>query len=89
MDSSSTYQCASKPYWNPGAKIDNKYVDYNCNEDKIMYMIQSFGSAVIGLYASDSGFKNYNGGVFDTCSYPTNNINHAGNVYFDYLRYMF
>merc|ERR1712213_272751 len=22
MDSSSTYQCASKPYWNPGAKID-------------------------------------------------------------------
>merc|ERR1712018_143580 len=77
MDSASTYQCASKPYWNPGAKIDTKYVDYNCNEDKIKYMIKNFGSAVIGLYASDSGFKNYEYGVFDTCSYPTNDINHA------------
>merc|ERR1712213_189216 len=49
MDSSSTYQCASKPYWNPGAKIDNKYVDYNCNEDKIMYPTNNINHAVLAV----------------------------------------
>merc|ERR1739844_746409 len=52
-------------------------VDYNCNDEKIMSLIYQYGSAVIGLYAGDHGFDNYVSGVFDTCTAPPNNINHA------------
>jgi len=69
--------CQYKPYWNPGAKIDEAIVDYNCNDEKIMSLIYQYGSAVIGLYAGDHGFDNYVSGVFDTCTAPPNNINHA------------
>ena len=66
-DSQATLECQNKPYWDPGSKIDTSLVDTDCNEDKIKFFIQTFGSAIIGLYASDSGFINYGSGVFDQC----------------------
>ena len=65
--------CQNKPYWNPGAKIDQAIVDYKCSDTKIMQLIYAYGSAVIGIYAGDHGFDNYvpgaGHGVFDTCRY--------------------
>lgn len=69
--------CQNKGYWNPGAKIDEAIVDYNCDDTKIMQLVYQYGSAVIGLYAGDHGWENYVSGVFDTCSYPANGVNHA------------
>ena len=66
-DSQATLECQNKPYWDPGSRIDTSLVDTDCNEDKIKFFIQTFGSAIIGLYASDSGFINYGSGVFDQC----------------------
>ena len=62
-------ECKEKPFWNPGSQIDTSLVDNDCTEDKIKFFIQTFGSAIIGLYASDSGFVNYGSGVFDQCRY--------------------
>ena len=61
--------CQNKGYWNPGAKIDEAIVDYNCDDTKIKQLVYQYGSAVIGLYAGDHGFDNYVSGVFDTCRY--------------------
>jgi len=70
-------KCQYKPYWNPGATIDEAIVEYRCSDDKIMNLIYQYGSVVIGLYAGDHGFDNYVSGVFDTCTAPPKNINHA------------
>ena len=64
-------QCQYKPYWNPGAKIDEAIVDYQCSDTKIMQLIYAYGSAVVALYAGDKGWRDYDPGaghgVFDTC----------------------
>jgi len=78
LGSSPNLVCQTKDYWNSGAQIDKALVDYSCSDDKIMGLIQTYGSALVALYASDDGFKNYASGVFDTCTAPaTNSINHA------------
>ena len=68
LNSQPNLVCQNKAYWNPGAKITKAIVDYNCDDDKLMYLVQTYGSATVALYASDHGFKNYDGGVFDKCS---------------------
>ena len=75
--------CQNKGYWNPGAKIDEAIVDYNCDDTKIMQLIYQYGSAVIGLYAGDHGWENYVSGVFDTCRYYCYSICMCQNVYFN------
>ena len=60
-------KCQYKPYWNPGASIDEAIVEYRCSDEKIQSLIYQYGSSVIGLYAGDHGFGNYVSGVFDTC----------------------
>ena len=60
--------CQDIDYWNSGAKVDTAYVDYSCSNDKIKGLIQTYGSALIAIYASDDDFSNYASGVFDTCS---------------------
>ena len=60
--------CQNKPYWNPGAKIDKAFVDYNCNPTRMAQLIYYYGSAVVNLYAGDIGFENYESGVFDNCT---------------------
>jgi hypothetical protein len=49
--------------------------DYGCDEDKLMSLVSTYGSAVSYIYASDGGFYNYAGGVFDGCTSQT--IDHA------------
>ena len=60
--------CQDIDYWSSGAKVDTAYVDYECSNDKIKGLIQTYGSALIAIYASDDDFNNYASGVFDTCS---------------------
>ena len=60
--------CQAIDYWSSGAKIDESYVDYACSDDKLKGMIQTYGAAMIAIYASDDDFQNYESGVFDTCS---------------------
>ena len=62
-------KCQNKPYWNPGAKIDEAIVDHHADDSKIMLLIKQYGSAIVGIYAGDHGFSNYVTGVFDTCRY--------------------
>jgi len=59
---------SNKAYWSPGAKITKAVADHGCNDSKIMHMIKKYGSALIAVYASDKGFKNYKSGVFDKCN---------------------
>ena len=60
--------CQTKPYWNPGAKIVDAIIKYGPTNDEIKAMVYEYGHAEIALWASDSGFGNYNSGVFDTCT---------------------
>ena len=68
MNTEPALTCLNKPYWNPGAKVDEAIVDFECNDDKLMYLVQTFGSAWVAVYASDHGFTNYASGVFDACT---------------------
>jgi len=67
--------CPSGPYWNPGAKVTNYAHDYKCTADKMKKMIVASGSAVTGIYASDSGFGNYKSGILD--KFSSTKCNHA------------
>ena len=60
--------CKTLPYWNPGAKVFDHIIKYGPTNDEIKAMVYEYGHAEIALYASDSGFGNYNSGVFDTCT---------------------
>ena len=60
--------CKTLPYWNPGSKVVDAIIKYGASNDEIKAMIYEYGHAEVALYASDSGFGNYNSGVFDTCT---------------------
>lgn len=55
--------------------VSSAMPDYACTEAKLQTMINTYGSAVSYLNASDGGFGNYAGGVFSGCTQKT--INHA------------
>ena len=69
VENQNNYQCQIQTYWNPGAQIEDVHWDYECNDEKMMKLIYEFGAISTGLWASDSGFKFYKSGVFDTCRY--------------------
>ena len=69
VEKQNNYQCQMQTYWNSGAQIVDAYWDYECNDEKMMKLIYEFGAISTGLWASDSGFKFYKSGVFDTCRY--------------------
>lgn len=80
MQDQTTLVCQTQadniPYWSAGARITgNEYDDY-CDDEKLMKLIYTYGSAVTVVYASDNGFRNYKADtVFDTCSNEP--VNHA------------
>jgi len=56
--------------WNSGAKVVKSIKDYNCNEAKLKKMIYEQGGVLVGVYASDDAFYDYDGkGVFNECTY--------------------
>merc|ERR1711977_533665 len=64
-------------YWNSGAKIVDQIKKYQATDDEIKFLVYNYGHALTGIHASDPGFGQYNSGVFDTCTFPDNWINHA------------
>jgi len=55
--------------WNSGAKVLRSIQDWRCNEDKLKKMVYENGAVLVGLYASDDGFVDYDGrGIFKQCS---------------------
>ena len=63
--------------WKSGAKVMRSIKDWRCNEDKLKKMIYENGAVLVGVYASDDGFVDYDGrGVFNQCS-KGEKINHA------------
>ena len=45
--------------WNSGAKVLRSIQDWRCNEDKLKKMVYENGAVLVGLYASDDGFVDY------------------------------
>ena len=62
-----TGSCKAGPYWSPGYKFQKSIVEWWATDEEIMMQVMEHGAAVIGLYASDSGFGNYKSGIFDKC----------------------
>ena len=63
-----TGSCKAGPYWSPGYKFNKAVVEWDPTDEQIMMQVMEHGSAVIGLYASNWGFRNYKSGIFDKCS---------------------
>jgi len=63
--------------WNSGAKVIDSIYDWNCNEQKLKQLVYEKGAVLVGLYASDDDFMDYDGrGVMDKCSVGQK-MNHA------------
>jgi len=77
LDTSPLQNCAKAKglEWQAGAKVDKAYYDFGSNESKMKSLLVKYGAIAIALYASDRGFNNYKGGVFDGCT--SEEINHA------------
>ena len=55
--------------WNSGAKVVQSIQDWSCNEEKLKKMVYENGAVLVGLYASDDGFVDYDGrGIFNQCT---------------------
>ena len=50
--------CQNKTFWNPGAKIDEAIVDYDCSDTRLMKMITKYGSAIVSA-VSDKAWYDY------------------------------
>ena len=60
--------CQNETNWNHGAIVDEKIdIYWGCNDDELMGLIYTYGSAMVLIYASDPEFENYESGVFTTC----------------------
>merc|ERR1719510_2714854 len=68
--------CQEKGIWQSGAKVTESIYDYSCDEEKMKQLVYEYGAVETGIYASDSAFGNYGGGVFTGCSTGVNS-NHA------------
>ena len=70
--------CQNKTFWNPGAKIDEAIVDYDCSDTRIMKMITKYGSAIVSVYVDVEAWYNYNfdDGVMTNCRLLSE-VNHA------------
>jgi len=77
LDASPLKNCAKAKglEWKNGAKVDKAYYDYGSNEAKMKSLLVKYGAIAIALFASDHGFNNYKGGVFNGCTQT--GINHA------------
>merc|ERR1719266_228289 len=75
LDREPNLKCQNKPYWNAGSKVNAPVIDWWCNEEKMKGLVYKYGAVATHIYASDSGFGNYQIGVFNGCS--SNSINHA------------
>ena len=54
--------------WNSGAKVVRAIKDYRCNEAKLKKMIYEQGAVLVGVFAGDDAFYDYDGkGVFNEC----------------------
>merc|ERR1712241_756791 len=63
--------------WKSGAKVIRSIKDWRCNEEKLKKMVYENGAVLVGVYASDDGFVDYDGrGVFNQCS-KGEKMNHA------------
>ena len=60
---------ANIPKWNSGAKVTNAVYDFSCSQDKLKQLVSQKGAVLVGVYASDRSFSDYDGrGVYDKCS---------------------
>ena len=61
----------STPKWNSGAKVTNTVYAQGsqCNRDYLKNAIAQYGHALIGVFASEQQFKDYESGVLETCRY--------------------
>jgi len=74
LDRNPNLSCPSgKPIYNSGAYVATPLPDNYCTEDKLKTLVATKGAVVVGIYASDRGFSNYAGGVFDGCTNQTSN----------------
>ena len=63
--------------WNSGAKVLRSIQDWGCNEEKLKKMVYENGAVLVGVYASDDEFVDYDGrGVFNQCT-QGEKMNHA------------
>ena len=64
--------CQNKTYWNPGAKIDEAIVDYDCSDTRLMKMITKYGSAIVGAVADEAWYDyKFDDGVMINCGLVT------------------
>jgi len=69
---------ANIPKWNSGAKVTNAVYDFSCSQDKLKQLVAQKGAVLVGIYASDRSFSDYDGrGVYDKCSKGNDAQNHA------------
>ena len=59
--------CQNVPHWGAGARITKALTDDFCDEEKLKKWVYQYGAVVSVIYASDTGFMNYKGGIFSTC----------------------
>jgi len=66
------------PKWNSGARVTNAVYDFSCSQEKLKQLVVQKGAVLVGVYASDRSFSDYDGrGVYDKCSQGNNAQNHA------------
>jgi hypothetical protein len=69
LDTAPKLTCPTgKTIYNSGAYVQTPMADYACTEDKLKTLVATYGAAVTSIYASDTGFGNYAGGVFSSCT---------------------
>lgn len=62
-----SYQCLNRPLWASGSQAVKYYVDYKCDEQKLMQYIFQFGAVMVGMNATEGGFNNYATGIWSNC----------------------
>ena len=69
--------------WNSGAKVTD--VIYaggrNCDRDYLKKVIAENGHAVIGVYGENRSFKDFKGGLLETCWYVSTSLYNCFAVY--------
>ena len=65
----------NKTYWNPGAKIDEAIVDYDCSDTRLMKMITKYGSAIVSAVADKAWYDyKFDDGVMINCGLVTSQL---------------
>ena len=64
------FSCPEKPPLpDQRGKVTHVWEDYQCDEEKLRYLVLKYGAVSTSIYASDPDFRLHKTGVFDKCRY--------------------